>query len=121
MRGTGWQAQIPTEDVPGDSANKAAEQDPELPLRVDPLDIDEARSDRLRHSRTQKRKGYKVKEGCPQDALEGSKHPRGDDRGDRVGGVVPTVREVKDERDGDDDNRESERRLHGLAAGSFLP
>jgi len=116
MRGAGGQTQIPTEDVPGDSAKKAAEQDPELPLRVDPLDIDEVRSDRLGHSRTQEGKGYKVKEGCPQDALEGSKHSRGDDRGDRVGGVVPTVSEVEYKRHSDDDDRESERRLHGLAA-----
>src|SRR5947207_3406057 len=110
MRGTGGQTQIPTEDVPGDSAKKATEQDPELPLRVNPLDIDEVRSDRLRHSRTQEGKGYKVKEGGPQDALERSKHSRGDDGGDRVGGVVPTVSEVEDKGHSDDEHRETELR-----------
>src|SRR2546423_12697255 len=119
MRGARWQPQVPTEDVPGDSAKQAAEQDPELPLRIDLLDVDKAGSDRFCHPRPQEGEGYKVKERCPQDALEGSKHPRGDDGGDRVGGVMPTVREVEDKRDSDDDNRESERRLH-LSRRGFI-
>ena len=49
-----------------------------------------------------------VEERRPDDGLARREHARGHDGRDRVGGVVKAVDVVEDERDGDDEDDESE-------------
>ena len=58
------------------------------------------------------RKAMKLKNAAQTTCDIGRKHARGDDRRDRIGGIVQAVEEVEDERDRDQRGQQHERICH---------
>ena len=71
VRRTRWQAVIPGDHVPDDSADEATQQHPQLPLLFDQLDVDQVAADGLCHPRAEDEKGDEVERRRPDDGDAG--------------------------------------------------
>ena len=103
VRGARREPQDPRHDVPEDRAHQRGE-DPGVRERAR---VDDVR-DRVRHLGSEDEERGEVEERRPRHGLPGRQHPRRNDRGDRIGGVVETVEEVEGQRD-QDDQRDGDR------------
>ena len=54
----------------------------------------------------------KVESGGPENGLKRAEHTRGNNRGDRIGGVVKPVDEIERQSDQNDHCDQDERRVH---------
>lgn len=62
----------------------------------------------------EEQEGDEIEEGRPRDRILRPQHPGGDDGGDGIGGVMQTVQEIEEQRDGDkaDEQRQGKRDIH---------
>ncbi len=97
VRGAGGQPEPPGHEVPDDSTEERRDDG----FCCDELRFDESGSDGFCDSGTDHR-AAEVCDGGEQDGLAGVEHPRGDDGGDGVGGIVEAVDVLEDERNQDD-------------------
>ncbi len=107
MARRGGQALEPRDDVP----EHRSDQRPEHHGRSHQVLVDQALADRvgdlvqLRHGEREKISS-EVEESGECHGLRGAQQARGDDRRDRIGGIVQPVQEVERERDGDEANQQ---------------
>ncbi len=96
MRGTGGQAPPPCQQVPRDGTHQPGQHDLHV-NRVSLLNVDDF-GDRVRHLGREYEHGHEVEKSRPQDRGPRRKHPRGNHRGDRVGGVMKAVDGIEHQR-----------------------
>ena len=94
------------DEIPGNCTEQSREQD----LLRDHLDVNHALANGAGNRRAEDESGNEVPEGCPCDGAQRSEDPRGNDGGDGVRGIVPSVGELKEERKGDNNYEEREAR-----------
>ncbi len=69
-------------------------------------------------SADEKNSGQKLKKAAQYDGVLGGQHPGGDNRGDRVGGIVKAVDEVEGQSDDNDEDDKQQGTIH--VSGRFL-
>ena len=110
VRAARWDAERPGDEIPGDRACERAEDHP----RIDDARGDDPGTERLSHLQAEEQKGDEVEEGRPGHRVMRPQHARGDDRRDRVGGIVHAVEKIEQEVDGDqaDQRGQGQGRVH---------
>ena len=106
MAGTGGQAEIPCQNIPGDAAEHRAKDGG----GGDELGINQIRADGFGHGHTGKR-ADEIGHGAHDDGLARGQDPSADDGGDGIGRVMETVGEGKNQHDDDDQQKEEHRSM----------
>ncbi len=96
---------IPGDDVPGDGADQAGEDD-SRPCCIIAGDLDHPLANGAGYRCAEYQEGHKIEERCPDYSLPRRQDPGGDNGGDGIRRVMHAVGEVKNEGQCDDEDGE---------------
>src|SRR5229473_3497768 len=82
------------------------------PSAIITCDPDHSSADRLGDGGSEKKRGHKIEERCPQYRQLWGQDPRRDHGGDAVGGIVKSVQKIEDQCDQYCDDQQKQIRLH---------
>ncbi len=116
VRGRGWQAQQPGDDIPDDSAQQPGQND----VLGDDVKLDHAAANRLGNGGSKQERGQEVEHSRPDYGQPRGEHASRDDRRDAVGRVVKAVQKVKNESGDDGNDQQNQSCAHeGTSSAGF--
>jgi hypothetical protein len=107
VRRTGRKAEPPRNQVQGNGAQKSRQDH----VRGDHAQVDEALPNGTGDAGPKSESRDEIEERRPDNSLKGREDPAGNDSCYGIGVVMKPVDEIKNESDGDDDDRQNENRL----------